>query len=374
MNTDNSSMNLDPELAKKLFNEGAVLIIAGVPVGTEFGIDLCSYTIGENFRGVKMIPPGAHYVYCASRGPYGDVAPRVGFVHFFKGNEIVVREWDNANEELRERRITDPDLEKRQIRENLLHLDKFLAPYDYRYVSEWKQLTDTVTEEVAERCRPALGTIRTNVELQSCPDSERPRGTEPKNRFKMTNKLIADENDLLPNLKPIEGTAPRFSILPERIPINAAPSEISRHSLDCVDALDLLISRLPNTNAIIEEIQLAFAFFLVGYSVESLAQWRKFLNLLSNSEIAVGKYKLLYMKYSELLAFQLPHLPEELMEPTARNTVYKDVRSLLINLNLNGLSVSAERLVRKLSKSMRWEFIGLLDDDPEDMPVIVDGT
>ncbi|XP_055851165.1 protein AAR2 homolog [Episyrphus balteatus] len=369
MNVDNSTMELDPEVAKRLFAQGAVLIIAGVPIGTQFGIDLCSYTIGEKFRGIKMVPPGPHYVYCESQGPYGDSAPRVGFVHYFHCNEILVREWDNENEELRERQIADPELEKRRIRENLLDLDEFLAPYDYRYAGDWKHLTDTVSEEAVNRCRPALGTIRTNVELQSCPDSERPRGV-PGVSPKITK--ITSEDELLPNLKPIEGTGPRFTELPERVPKDATPEEITKHYMDCSQAVEELMELFDNPEKLIEEVQLAFVMFLIGYSIESLAQWRKTLNLLANSEVAVQKFKIFFMKYCEVLQHQLPHLPEELMEPTEHNTVYKDVRSLLINLTVSGLSVSAERLRKMLAKRMKWEFVGLMDDDPEDLPVVVE--
>lgn len=370
MNVDNSNMELDPDVAKRLFAEGAILIIAGVPIGTQFGIDLCSYTIGEKFRGVKMVPPGPHLIYCESQGPYGDSAPRVGFVHYFHPNEIIVREWDNQNEELRERRIADPELEKRRIRENLLELDEFLAPYDYRFAGDWKHLIDTVSEETVNRCRPALGTIRTNVELQSCPDSERPRGV-PGVSPKVTK--ITSEDELLPNLKPIEGTGPRFTDLPGRVPKDAkTPTEITKHHMDCCQAIDDLITSFDSPERLIEEVQLAFVMFLIGYSIESLAHWRKILNLLANSETAVQKFKIFYMKYSEVLQYELPNLPEELMEPSEHNTVFKDIRNLLINMSIGGLSVSAERLRKNLEKTMIWEFVGLLDDDPEDLPVVVE--
>ncbi|XP_023292242.2 protein AAR2 homolog [Lucilia cuprina] len=372
MNKDNSSMDMDPEIAKKLFNQGAVLFITGVPKGTEFGIDLCSYVIGDNFRGVKMIPPGPHYVWCAATGPYGDVAPRVGFTHFFEEQELLVREWDANNEELRDRQIAEPELEKRRLKENLKMLDSYLAPYDFRYCGEWRKLTDTITKQCVARCRPALGTIRTNVELLSCPDAERPRGPLTETHPSMSAKLVNDENDLLPQLKPVDGTAPRFTLVPERIPKNSTPAEISKHSLDCIQACNNLLSNFNPTQDLIQEIQLSFVFFMVGYSVESLAYWRKVLALLSHSEEAVSKYRLLYMKYSEVLVHQLPHLPEELMEASERNTVYKDIRSLLVNLNLSGLHKSAEFLSKKLQNSMNWTFEGLLDEDPEDMPVIVE--
>jgi A1 cistron-splicing factor AAR2 len=56
-------MEMEQELAKSLLLEGATLVLMNVPVGTEFGIDLKSWTTGERFKGIKMIPPGIHMVY-----------------------------------------------------------------------------------------------------------------------------------------------------------------------------------------------------------------------------------------------------------------------------------------------------------------------
>lgn len=193
-------MDMHPELANRLFREGAVLIIAGVPVGTEFGIDFSTHTIGEKFRGMKMIPAGPHYVYCASTGPYGDCAPRVGFVHYFHPSEIIVREWDVNNEELRPRQIKDPELEIQRIRENLKDLDRYLGAYEYSKLQRWRNITDTISEHVIKRCAPETGIIRTNVELLSCTDEERPRGKDVM-QSKLSSGICVDENDLLPNLQ-----------------------------------------------------------------------------------------------------------------------------------------------------------------------------
>ncbi len=59
----NKNPQIDQESALKLFEEGAVLFLLDVPVGTEFGIDMNSWNTGEKFKGVKMIPPGLHYVH-----------------------------------------------------------------------------------------------------------------------------------------------------------------------------------------------------------------------------------------------------------------------------------------------------------------------
>jgi len=51
------------EQAEWLFTEGATLVFLDVPTGTEFGVDYNSWTVGVQFKGVKMIPPGVHFVY-----------------------------------------------------------------------------------------------------------------------------------------------------------------------------------------------------------------------------------------------------------------------------------------------------------------------
>ena len=54
---------MSQEQAQWLFSEGAMLVFLDVPPGTEFGVDYNSWAVGEKFKGVKMIPPGIHFVY-----------------------------------------------------------------------------------------------------------------------------------------------------------------------------------------------------------------------------------------------------------------------------------------------------------------------
>lgn len=120
MEAEGGSVEMPQEMAQKLFSEGAFLIIVGVPVETEIGMDLTAQKIGEKFRGFKMIPEGPHFVYSAA----GDSALRVGFIHFFHKNEIVIREWDDEKEELRPYSQKYLDRQLVQIKENLQDLDK----------------------------------------------------------------------------------------------------------------------------------------------------------------------------------------------------------------------------------------------------------
>lgn len=119
-----SMAELPQEVAQKLFAEGAILIVAGVPSGTEFGIDLDVNKVDELFRGVKMIPVGPHFVYTAADGQYGDTAARVGFVHYFKRQEIVIREWDDQLEELKEWPKNRVEGDEARVRQNILDIDR----------------------------------------------------------------------------------------------------------------------------------------------------------------------------------------------------------------------------------------------------------
>lgn len=127
----NEKFEMPQDMARILYEEGALMIIAGIPTGTEFGLDLSPNKVDEMFRGVKMIPPGAHFVYTAAEGVYGDTATRVGFIHYFKKQEIVIREWDQNLEELKHRSSANIELDKARIRENLTELDR----YEKRFIS-----------------------------------------------------------------------------------------------------------------------------------------------------------------------------------------------------------------------------------------------
>lgn len=367
---------IDSELARQLFEHGAVLIIAGVPNGTEFTMDCTKNVVAERFRGVKMIPPGAHFVSCASRGPYGDMAPKVGFIHYYRQQEIVIREWNAETEELTVRTKGDADMEKQRIRDNLKDLDVYLAPYDYSAMAKWKALSEYILESVVNRLSPANGIIRNCVDLLSCPDEERPRGHGVEIMSPVTRRIKQnsnyDEDELLPDLKPIPGTASNYTKLPERCPKTASPEEVSKHHLDSIAAVEELFGQFEDTDDLLGEIQFAFVSYFAGGSVEGLSHWRKILVLLAHSEMATQKYSAFYKKYLKVLTPQIPELPEEMMTPGPFNTVYQDTRKLLTNCSNSGLNDEVDQIQKRLKRTMLWVFDGLLEEDPEDLPVIVE--
>lgn len=103
----------------------AFLIVTGAPDNTEFGIDHLAINITVEFRGVKLIPPGAHFFYSSSKDSFGNSSSaRNGFLHYFKPGEILVKEYNQQTEELQDRSKGDLELEKQRIREHLKDLDR----------------------------------------------------------------------------------------------------------------------------------------------------------------------------------------------------------------------------------------------------------
>ena len=138
------SEQLSPEAAQRLYQEGGFLVVTQLPPGTEFGIDLYSWNTGEKFLGVKMIPPGLHFVYYStlgqgSAGP--QLAPRtgfgigissgrhyvllLGFFHMFHRGDVLVKRYDKSSEEL----VDVGEDEVGRVRQGLKDMDSRLGPY-----------------------------------------------------------------------------------------------------------------------------------------------------------------------------------------------------------------------------------------------------
>ena len=58
----------------------ATLLCLDVPGGVNFGLDTYSWQTGPKFKGIKMIPPGVHFVFHSIGDAHGSAfVPRVGF-------------------------------------------------------------------------------------------------------------------------------------------------------------------------------------------------------------------------------------------------------------------------------------------------------
>lgn len=131
---------MNTETIQQLYEAGAIFIILNVPVGTEFGIDMKIWNTGEKFRGIKMIPPGIHYVFFTSVSETtDDTGPRTGFFHNFKTGEVLVKKWDKLKACISQDNVTEEEIVG--LKENMKLLDSFLGPYPYDIHEKWLNLS-----------------------------------------------------------------------------------------------------------------------------------------------------------------------------------------------------------------------------------------
>ncbi|XP_045765590.1 protein AAR2 homolog [Maniola jurtina] len=391
-------MNMDQDVAKKLLLEGGTFVFLGVPEETQFGIDMQCWNTEEDFRGIKMIPPGLHYVhYSAVSKGTGDVSPRSGFMHHFKKKEFLVKMWDKNLEDISKDEISDESIQR--LKDNLLNLDRHLAPYPYEIWQKWQLLTSQITAALAKKLSPESGIIRSSVELLSMSDEERPKGvklTEPKepdtskensddssagqSDAKRVKRITQEEKEelMLPNLKPAPGASMRFTEIPrDKYPPGATPEEITKHYLDQSYALELMIAQHDEPLHIIGELQFSFLCFLIGHSLDALNHWKNLVILICSCDEAIHKYRSLFFHFIRTIEVQIEEMPEEFLADIVmnKNLVYKKLREFFRTAYISKvdrrLLTMIERLKENLTDKLQWDFTGLDTDDEDERPVIV---
>ncbi|XP_078508217.1 protein AAR2 homolog [Lissotriton helveticus] len=375
-----TTVDMDPELAKRLFFEGATLMILKMPEGTEFGIDYNSWQIGPKFRGVKMIPPGIHFIHysSASHSSPGASGPRSGFFLNIKQRDLLVLQW---NPEIEEVDLTPaPEEETERMRADLQNLDQFLGPYPYETLKKWISLTNMITESVMVKLQPESRHICAFAEVLPVEAMTHTKDREEQNlpRYDTECKSYQEGLARLPVMKQKAGTEIRYTEIPKKMyPEGATPAEVTQHSMDLSYALVTLIEQqyASQPQGILGELQFAFVCFLIGNVYESFEHWKKLLNLLCRSEDAVRTHESMYNSLISVLYHQLGEIPPDFFVDIVSHDNF--LTSTLQTFFSYTCSSSTERTLRKkaekfkmhLTKKFKWDFEMDLEDCA---PVVVE--
>ncbi|XP_062886607.1 protein AAR2 homolog [Mobula hypostoma] len=375
-----AAMEMDQELAKKLFFEGGTLIILGVPEGTEFGIDYNCWQVGPKFKGVKMIPPGIHFMYFSAVNCRGGqvTGPRTGCFFHVKQREILVKRWDKKEEEIVLVEASEEELER--IRENLTELDKSLGPYPYETMKRWVSLTNLITDPLIQSLQPVSGKISAFSEVQ-------PELVMPHTKDRVEHNLLPYDTICksykeglarLPKMKIKAGTEIRFSKIPIRkYPEGASPAEITKYNMDFSYVLDTVINQRYSSKPkeILGELQFSFVCFLIGNVYDAFEHWKDLLRLLCHSEEAVTKQKDLYSALISVLYHQLNEIPADFFvdivsKDNFLTTTLQEFFSYSCGPNVDkALQKRVEKFKAHLTKKFKWDF----DEEPDDCaPVMVE--
>ncbi|VDL83849.1 unnamed protein product [Nippostrongylus brasiliensis] len=250
---------LPPEVVNYMYSTGAFVILKDFPEGHEFGIDYKSWTVGPKFLGLKMIPAGVHFVYCSVKG-----APRIGFFHNFKSEEIVAKRWDAKKETFSDEVVSDEEINR--IRMNLKNIDSMLGPYPFENYRSWYALTDFINGQTVERVNPLKGQISAQAELVS-----------------METCLMENEE-----------------------------ADENRVGIDYTDRLERVLRQLDGDwKQLLAEVQFAFACFLIGQVFEGFEQWKRVIHLLCCCPSALGSRSDMFIAFIRVLFFELKECPTD---------------------------------------------------------------
>ncbi|XP_067096308.1 protein AAR2 homolog [Osmerus mordax] len=377
-----AGVDMDPEVARRLFEEGATLVLLGVPEGTELGIDYKSWKVGPRFRGVKMIPPGLHFLhFCSANLPScgGETGPKTGVFLTLKPREVLLANWDPKEEDL-DFSASQNHEEVSRVRAGLQDLDPFLGPYPYDVLRKWVSLTDRLTQELAINLQPISGRVcafsDVIPELQLKHTKDREEQNLPRNDVECQS--MKEGLERLPRMKPREGTELRFSHIPRQTyPPGAPPELITKCSMDLSYALESLLDKNHKEHPlnVLGELQFAFVCFVIGNVYEGFEHWKSLLALLCRSEETMRERRDLYLGLIAVLYHQLGEIPPDFfVDIVSQNnfltSTLQDFFQFACGSGVDGtLRKRAEKFKAHLTKKFRWDFEADLEDCA---PVVVD--
>jgi len=348
-------------------------------------------------KGIKMIPPGVHFIYWSSVSKEGQVAPRSGFFHEFNSKEVLIKKYNPISESFDE--VIDHD-EIDRFRVNLKNLDSNLGAYPYDSWKKWVSLTNKISSITIKRLEPPSGIIQSVTELipetfktnrESVKDEE--MISECSNQRNVTEE--GRENEKLPKMKCKASSQIHFTPIPGKYPINSTPAEITKHSMDSSYQLnqylevfqrlygDVVSNSMSDRNQadeILGELQFSFICFLVAQNYDAFEQWKQLLKMFCTSDEALANHTHLYMTLISDLHFQIREVPEDFFVDiiSSNNFLVALLTSLFTlvrdNENVDSkLKTRIEKFKKSLSIKFQWDFseIDEMEEPDEDKPVIV---
>lgn len=377
-----SSKDMAPIEAHWLFENGATVVILDMPKGFEFGIDCNQWTIGEHFKGVKMIPPGFHIIYYSSVSKRNEVSPRTSFMYHFKPREVLVKRWNALAEDL-----DDCKEEVERVESNKKELDKFLGVYPYESYKKWVSLTDHIKETAIENIVPLSGRIFSVVQFQSEASNSQDRLKKKEEIEKIeinddSNQEISQKTELhdvngMVEMDRMVGSELRFMQIPDLKQQGTLTSaQVSLMGMDHSYKLFSIIAShgMPR---ILAEVQLVFVCFLVGQVYDAFEQWKRLVDMFCSCDEAVSRHSDLFDKFIGMLHYQVKEISEDFFIDivTKDNFLYDSLSKFFDNVKESSctdhLKGRTRRFRSHLEKKFKYSFE--LDVD-EYAPVLVEGV
>ncbi|KAL6587836.1 hypothetical protein OROMI_000814 [Orobanche minor] len=352
---------MDPETALEFVKHGATIILLDVPQYTLIGVDTQMFSSGPNFKGIKMIPPGIHFVYYSSSNRKGsEFSPFVGFFIDAKASQgkleefchaaakadqlklscsgngsfeehpfnnmlsfVIVRKWDQKEE--RFVKLSDDEEERYSDAVKGLEFDKHLGPYTLSQYGVWRQLSNYITKNTIERIAAEFVKLIHYREglVNSVNELVEPIGGEITVAFESEmvgisktamEEALADQFKNSKFSSPVE--KPQKSCYYTAIPRvvkhkGMSGKELTDLNLDKTQLLESILIKeyRGDEDAVLAELQFAFIAFLMGQSLEAFMQWKLLVSLLLGcTEAPLHTRSRLFTKFIEVIYYQLKYV------------------------------------------------------------------
>ncbi|XP_042494484.1 protein AAR2 homolog [Macadamia integrifolia] len=232
------------------------------------------FSVGPVFKGIKMIPPGPHFVYYSSSNRDGnEFSPVVGFFIDACSSGVIVRKWHQQEERLV--KLSDDEEERYSAAVKKLEFDHQLGPYDLNRYGDWKRISNYITKDTIRRIEPIGGEITVVSEA----------GVVDKGPKTAAEKALAEQLQKskfsIPAEKPLKQRCYYTSI--PRFVKNKSISgqELTSLNHDKTQLLEAILAKdcEGSEDLIIGELQFAFIAFLMGQSLEAFLQWKALVSL-----------------------------------------------------------------------------------------------
>jgi hypothetical protein len=268
-----------------------------MPQGAELGIDLQTYKVGPEFKGIAGIPLGRLHLITYGTGQ----GLRQGFfLRFTHPREVVVKSWDAQEEELVEEGTGLPDGSMGALLQALQRgeLNRHLGAYPEAEQGRlWRKLTNCVDEATLAHCGLQVGQ---RVLAGEWEEEKLPRAGE----------AAHEVGAVVPYFAGLGRAAQFTDVVGARRPTHRAmtPGELTEYHLDRSERLEVLLSG-PYGGAwrrLLGEHQLAFVLFLNLYSMAGLRHWKEATALLCHcSAKALARHPVLFRAFLRVLFTQV---------------------------------------------------------------------
>ncbi|KAF5457500.1 hypothetical protein F2P56_021599 [Juglans regia] len=295
---------MDADAALELVKRGTTLLLLDVPQYTLIGVDTQMFSVGPSFKGIKMIPPGPHFVYYSSSSRDGkEFSPIIGFFVDTCPSEVIVRRWDQQEERLV--KVSEEEEESYCQAVKSLEFDRQLGPYNLSQNGDWKQLSNYISKSIIVRFEPIGGEISVACEpgmVNNIPKTVMEKTLDDQLEI---SKFSASVDKNVNSRRCYYTSIPRF--IKQK---GLQGQELTSLNLDKTQLLETLLIKDygGSEDVLLGELQFAFIAFLMGQSLEAFLQWKSLVSLLFGcTEAPFHTRTRLFTKFIRVIYYQLKY-------------------------------------------------------------------